>query len=155
MQGNSEIIKTLNSLLTCELTAMDLYLVQSRVFQNLGYKKIGDQLDHEFQDELGHADKLLKRIVFLEGDANVATRIPFKVTSDVKESYEFALKFEYEVRDNLKEGINLCLRLNDHVTREIFEELLKDTEEDHIDWFETQLSLIKDLGIKIYLQEQF
>lgn len=154
MKGNPEIIKKLNELLTAELTSIDNYFVHSKVMHNLGYNKLKDQFHHEMEDEQGHASKVIERIVFLEGTPDVSSRLPFKVERDVVKVLEQDLEAEFEVKRILGECIDLCLKHKDFGTMEILEPLLVDTEEDHIDWLETQLSIIKDIGIERYLAEK-
>jgi bacterioferritin len=154
MQGHKTIIAKLNELLTTELTSIDSYFLHSRVMADLGYKQLADHLHHEMEDEMGHATKLMQRIIFLGEAPKVHERVPFTVDRNVKSMFEVDLKFEMKVRDLLIEGIELCLNHNDHGTRQILEELLSDTESDHIDWLETQLHLIEEIGEKRYLAEK-
>lgn len=154
MQGHSAIIAKLNELLTTELTSIDSYFLHSRIMADFGYKQLADHLHHEMEDEMGHATKLMQRIIFLGGTPEVHARVPFTVDRIVKTMFEVDLKFEMKVRDLLIEGIELCLSHNDHGTRQILEELLADTESDHIDWLETQLHLIEEIGEKRYLAEK-
>ena len=154
MKGNPEVIKALNDLLTCELTSIDMYFVQSRIMKNLGYNQLFEQLNHEMEDEQGHATKVIERIVFLEGTPDVEKRLPFKVERNVKTMYEMDLKYELDVREKLITVIDLCFKHKDYVTKEVIEPLLQDTEEDHIDWLETQLRLIEEIGLEKYLSEK-
>lgn len=154
MKGNPEIIKSLNHLLTAELTSIDNYFVHSKVMHNLGYNKLKDQFHHEMEDEQGHASKIIERIVFLEGVPEVHARLAFKVERDVKAVLESDLAAEHEVKKRLVDCIDLCFQHKDFGTLEVLEPLLVDTEEDHIDWLETQLSVISDIGIERYLAEK-
>ena len=154
MKGNKRVIKTLNRLLAGELTAMDVYLVQSKVLEDWGYNKLAERLAHEFDDEKEHASRLIARILFLEGMPDMTARDAYDVGKDVKQMFEGDLRLEYEVRDNLNDAIRLASDENDHGTREMLEPLLRDTEEDHIFWLETQLRLIDEIGLKKYLSEQ-
>ena len=154
MKGNEQIIARLNKLLTSELTAIDIYFVQSRILQNKGYMKLFEQLDHEMTDEQGHATKLIERIIFLEGEPNIHDRLSFKVTASVKEMYEMDLAYELENKEILKEIIQLCYEHHDFGTKDVIEPLLIDTEEDHIDWLETQLRIIEEIGEDKYLAEK-
>lgn len=154
MQGHKDIIKKLNELLTAELTSIDSYFVHSRVMKDLGYHKLYEQLHHEMQDEQGHATAIIERILFLEATPDLGQRLPFKVERKVKAMFEADLAFELKVRHLLVEAIDLCLQLKDFGTKEVLEPLLKDTEEDHIDWLETQISLVDELGESLYLAEK-
>ncbi len=155
MKGNSEVIDRLNALLTNELMAIDRYFVQSRMLENWGYEKLHERISHESDDERGHADKLVERILFLEGQPDVAARAELNIGTDPKEMLANGLAFELEVAKNLNDAIALCREKGDNGTREMLEELLNATERDHILWFETQLKLIDELGLKNYLSEMF
>lgn len=154
MKGNKKIIDKLNVLLTAELTSIDSYFVHSRVMKNKGYQKLYEQLNHEMEDEQGHANAVIERILFLEGTPDVGSRLPFKVEHSAKSIFESDLKFEHQVREILVELIELCFQEKDFVTKEVVEPLLIDTEEDHIDWLETQLSIIAEIGEDKYLAEK-
>ena len=154
MKGNPDIIAKLNQLLTAELTSIDNYFVHSKVMHNLGYTKLESQFHHEMEDEQGHASKIVERIVFLEGIPAVSARLPFKVERDVKKVLEQDLDAEMVVKNLLGECIDLCFTHKDFGTLEVLEPLLIDTEEDHIDWLETQLSVINEIGIERYLSEK-
>lgn len=154
MQGNQSIIAKLNELLTTELTSIDSYFLHSKLLEDLGYLKLAEHMHHEMQDEMGHATKIMARIIFLGGRPEVQARIPFTVDQSVKSMLEMDLQFEMEVRQLLIDGIDLCLTYRDHVTRQMLEELLSDTESDHIDWLETQLSIIEAIGESRYLAEK-
>ncbi|SME98011.1 bacterioferritin [Pseudobacteriovorax antillogorgiicola] len=154
MKGHPDIIAALNDLLTSELTSIDIYFVQSKILRNMGYNKLYEQLNHEMEDEQGHATRVIERIIFLEGTPDVSKREPFTVDTDVKTMFENDLKYEHVVRDKLIKIIDLCFKHHDYVTKEAVEPLLQDTEEDHIDWLETQLSVIDEIGIKNYLAEK-
>ncbi len=152
MKGNKVIISKLNQLLTQELTAMDIYFLHSRIYQDYGLTKLFERISHEMTDETTHAALLIERILFLEGMPELGTRAPYKLTTDVKEMIQVELGYEYDNCKLLKEVIATCEKENDFGTREIVLQLLKDTEEDHINWLETQLKLIAAVGIERYLQ---
>jgi bacterioferritin len=141
-------------LLTNELTAIDQYLVQSRMLEHWGFLKLRDRIHHEADDERVHVDKLVKRILFLEGEPDVASRAKLKIGKSPKEMLANDLELELGVAKALNAAIGLCRKKADNGTREMLEELLGDTESDHIDWLEQQLHLIEELGLKSYLQEQ-
>ena len=154
MKGNQTIIKGLNELLSYELAAMDQYFIHSQMYLDWGLTKLYERIDHEFDDERGHATKLIERMLILEGVPDMVTRTGFKVGSDVPEMLESDLRVEYEVDAKLKEVIALCESEKDYVTRDILVVLLDDTERDHAHWLEQQLGLVKRLGLSNYLQSQ-
>ncbi len=154
MKGNQEIIDTLNRLLTGELSAADQYFIHSRMYQDWGLEKLYTRLEHESKEELEHAEKLVERILFLEGQPDVAARDPLRIGTDVPSMLKNDLALELEVVAALKEAIALCETHRDYQTREILEDLLRDTEEDHTFWLEQQLGLIDKVGLQNYLQSQ-
>ncbi len=154
MQGNQEIIDALNGLLAAELAAMDQYFVHAEMYADMGLTKLHERIDHEFHDEKGHAQKLIERILMLEGKPDIHTRTEVRIGQDVEEMLGNDLKLEYEVGDALKAAIALCERERDFNTRAILLPLLSDTEEDHAHWLEQQLRLIKLVGRENYLVAQ-
>jgi len=154
MKGNTKIIGTLNSLLAGELTAMDQYFIHSRMYQDWGLEKLYERIDHEFDDEKGHASRLIERILFLEGTPDMTKREDLKIGKDVPEMLENDLQLEYSVDKALKAAIKECEEEQDYQSREILEVMLADTEEDHAYWLEKQLGLIKKVGLQNYLQSQ-
>ena len=154
MKGNKDVIAALNALLTHELTAVDQYFVQGRMLENWGFMRLHARISHEADDERMHADKLVKRILFLEGQPDVASRAKLRIGSNPKEILESGLAYELEVAQALNDAIALCRKKADNGTRELLEELLNDTEMDHILWFRQQLELIEKVGLKKYLAEQ-
>lgn len=154
MKGNQKIIENLNALLAYELAAMDQYFIHSQMYLDWGLNKLYERINHEFDDERGHATKLIERMLFLEGTPDMQTRVGFKVGKDVPEMLESDLRVEYEVDAKLKEVIALAEQEQDYVTRDMLITLLDDTEMDHAYWLEQQLGLIKRLGLSNYLQSQ-
>lgn len=154
MKGQQVIIDALNALLANELTAMDQYFIHSRMYQDWGINKLYERIDHEFDDEKHHASLLIERILFLEGIPNLSQRDPILVGTDVPSMLENDLKVEYAVDALLKDTMALCEKEKDYVTRNILQELIDDTEQDHAYWLEQQLRLIKMLGLPNYLQSQ-
>lgn len=152
MKGNQKVIDTLNSLLAGELTAMDQYFVHSRVYEDWGLNKLYERIAHEMEDETGHADQMIKRILFLEGFPDLATREPLNVGKTVEAMLKNDLALEYAVVKNLKDAIALCETEKDFETRAMLVKQLEDTEEDHTHWLEQQLGLIDKIGIHNYLQ---
>lgn len=154
MKGDSKVIDFLNSLLTQELSSVDQYVVQAAMFEDWGYGKLHARIAHEADDEREHARRLVHRILFLEGTPDVSSRDALTIGTEPKSMLENDLKYELEVARMLREGIALCREKSDAVSRNLLEELLKDTEEDHIFWLESQLHLIGQVGLERYLSEQ-
>lgn len=154
MKGNQKIIDTLNALLTGELTAADQYFTHSRMLEDFGYNKLYERLGHEMQEELEHADVLIKRILFLEGTPDLSKRSGLNIGADVEAMFKSDLEVEYQVGKDLRAAIKLCEEEQDYQTRHVLMPLLSDTEEDHMYWLEQQLGLIKRVGLQNYLQSQ-
>jgi bacterioferritin len=153
MQGNPQIITLLNDVLTGELTAINQYFLHARICDNWGYKRLHKKIREESIEEMKHADKLIERILFLEGMPNVQRYSKINVGQTVKEQFTLDLAVEMDAIPRLAAGIALCNSVADHGTRELLEHILVE-EEEHADWLEQQLSLIKDLGEVAYLAEQ-
>ncbi|WP_395343237.1 bacterioferritin [Ningiella sp. W23] len=154
MQGNDKVIAGLNSLLGYELAAMDQYFIHSQMYQDWGLNKLYERIAHEFDDEKGHATKLIDRMLFLGGTPDMQTRTGLQIGKEVPDMLESDLRVEYEVAAKLKEVIAICEGANDYVSRDMLIVLLDDTEMDHAHWLEQQLGLIKRLGLQNYLQSQ-
>ena len=154
MKGNSKIIVKLNELLAHELTAMDQYFVHSEMYADWGLHKLYERIAHEFDDEKGHAKKLIERILFLEGTPDMTKRDGLNIGHDVPSMLQSDLDIEYAVDAALKDTMALCEAEKDYVTKEMLEGLLDDTEMDHAYWLEQQLGLIKRIGLQNYLQSQ-
>ncbi|MFQ3207277.1 MAG: bacterioferritin [Glaciecola sp.] len=154
MQGNKNVIGGLNTLLGYELAAMDQYFVHSQMYLDWGLNKLYERIDHEFDDEKGHATKLIERMLFLGGKPDMQTRVGYKVGVTVPDMLQSDLRVEYEVADKLRTVIAMCETEKDYVTRDMLMILLDDTEMDHAHWLEQQLGLIEMLGLSNYLQSQ-
>lgn len=154
MQGDSNIIHLLNMLLADELTSADQYFVHSQMYQNWGYRKLGERIEHERQEEMTHASKLIERILFLGGVPNAASRNQLAIGQSIPEMLENDLTLEYKVAKALREVMSACEKAHDYVTRDILLTLLNDTERDHTHWLEQQVRLIKAVGLQNYLQSQ-
>ncbi len=153
MKGEAKVIEALNDVLTGELTAINQYFLHARMCKDWGYDRIADKVRHESIDEMKHAEKLMDRILFLEGVPNVQRLLKINIGETVKEQFESDLKVEYDAVERLKKAIQVCIDLRDHTSREVFEHILED-EEQHIDWLETQLRLIQELTAVNYLSQQ-
>ena len=153
MKGNPKIIEALNDVLTKELTAINLYFLHARMLQDWGLEKLGKLEYTASIDEMKHADELIKRILFLEGLPNVQKLAKVRIGQNVKEILEADLSVENEAVPNLKSHIKLCEDESDYVTRDLLSTILQ-SEEDHVDWLETQLGLLNKVGEKNYIQSQ-
>jgi bacterioferritin len=153
MQGNDKVIAKLNFLLADELTAVSQYMVQAEMCANWGYKHLAESIEKRAIDEMKHAEKHISRIIFLEQNPVVSELNPMHIGDAVEAFHKNDWESEYGAIKAYNEAIKLAVEVGDNGTREILESILKD-EEDHIDWIESQLDQIKQMGIQVYLSEQ-
>jgi bacterioferritin len=153
MKGDTNVIRLLNEQLTNELTAIDQYFLHARMYQHWGFEKIGKKEYDESIGEMKHADKLINRILMLEALPNLQALHKLLIGENTQEMLQCDLQLEQASQKTVKDGIAACEAAGDYVSREIFREILEDTE-DHIDWLETQLDLIGKIGLQNYLQSQ-
>jgi bacterioferritin len=151
MKGDPKVIAHLNKVLRNELTAINQYFLHSRMFDNWGLGKLASRTHHESIDEMKHADALIKRILFLEGLPNLQDLDKLLIGETVVEVLECDLALERKAHPDLKAAVADCEKLGDYVSRELFEDILG-SEEEHIDWLETQLELITRVGLDNYTQ---
>ena len=151
MQGDRAIIRRLNEVLTNELTSVNQYFLHARMLQNWGFRKLGGIVYEESIGEMKHADKLIKRILFLDGLPNLQDLNKLSIGETAQEMLQADLALETSGRLALVAGVAECELAKDYVSREVLEDILTDTEE-HIDFLETQLALYRSLGEQLYLQ---
>ena len=153
MKGDPKVIAHLNKALFNELTAINQYFLHYRMYKNWGYGELAEHERAESIDEMKHADRLIERVLFLEGLPNLQKLDKLKIGEGPKEAIECDLALEREALPDLKAAIAHCEQVGDYVSREIFASIMK-SEEEHIDWLETQLGLVGQLGLTPYLQAQ-
>ena len=153
MKGDAKVIELLNEVLTSELSAINQYFVHSKMCADWGYNKLATKKREESIEEMKHADIVIERILFLEGVPNMQRLNPIGVGEDAIEQHKLDLALEMDAIERLNRGIGLCRDKNDNNTREILEQILAD-EEEGIDWLESQLHLVKEIGKERYLAEQ-
>jgi len=153
MKGNDEVLTLLNDLLTNELTAINQYFIHAKMCANWGYDRLAHKVRDESIDEMKHADLVISRILFLEGVPNMQRYHKLRVGETVKEQFESDLQLEYAAIAFLNQGINAARSANDNATEDLFTRILVG-EEDHTDWLETQLELIRQVGEQNYLAQQ-
>lgn len=153
MQGNPEVIEALNAILTAELTAINQYFVHSKMCRNWGYHKLADKKYEESIEEMKHADRVIDRILYLDGTPNMQRLNAVRVGEDPHEQHKVDLDLEREAVARLNEGIRLARDVGDNGTRALLEDFLRE-EEESVDWLEAQLGIIDTIGIERYLAEQ-
>ena len=153
MKGDPNVIKLLNDQLTNELTAINQYFLHSRMYRHWGFEKLGKKEYEESIGEMKHADQLIERILMLDGLPNLQALHKLMIGETVPEILNCDLQLESISQKTVKEGIALCEQSRDYVSRDLFQHILDDTEE-HIDWLETQIELVEQVGLQNYLQSQ-
>ncbi len=152
MKGHDDINELLNDVLTAELTAINQYFVDAKMYQNWGYQRLAKRFKDESVDEMHDADKLIERILYLEGLPNGQRLGTVRIGETPVEKLQLALELEHEAIERLNRGIARCVELSDNGSRELLEEILLG-EESHADWLEAQLELVRQLGDAHYLAQ--
>ena len=153
MKGDAKIIDILNEVLTAELTAINQYFVHGEMCESWGYMRLHGLIRKESIEEMKHAEKLIERVLFLEGIPNVQRLWQIRIGENVHEIFKADYALELEAIPRLNDGIKVCTELGDNNSRILLEEILRD-EEEHVDWLEAQLGLIEQVGLQNYLTEQ-
>ena len=153
MKGDPKVIEHLNKILGNELIAINQYFLHAKMYKDWGLKELGDHEYHESIDEMKHADVLTERILFLEGIPNLQDLGKLMIGENTKEMLECDLKLEMKAIPDLRDAIEYCESVRDYISRDLCKEIL-DSEEEHVDWLETQLGLIDKVGLENYLQSQ-
>ena len=153
MKGDKKVIQLLNKSLYNELTAINQYFMHAKMLEDMGFEKLAAKEREESIDEMKHAEIVMERILFLEGLPNLQDLGKLRIGESVGEMFECDLAMELDAIPDLRDGIEYCESVRDYVSRDLFQEIL-DSEEEHVDWLETQISLIEQVGEQNYLQSQ-
>ena len=153
MKGDKKVIEYLNKVLGNELVAINQYFLHAKMYKDWGLHNLYEHEYHESIDEMKHADKLTERVLFLEGLPNLQDLGALRIGENTKEMLESDLALELDAIPDLQEAIKYCESVGDYVTRDLFQDILN-SEEEHVDWLETQLGLIEKMGLQNYHQAQ-
>ncbi|TGL57515.1 bacterioferritin [Leptospira ognonensis] len=153
MKGKKEVLDILAEVLSAELTAINQYFIHAKLCKNWGYLTLAEYLRKESIDEMKHADELIERILFFDGIPDLQKYMKINVGKNVSEIFANDLQLEFSAVERLNRGIDICVGMKDNGTRELLEKILV-AEEEHIDWIETQLNLVAELGVQNYLSQK-
>ena len=153
MKGNATVIDYLQQVLTAELTAINQYFLHAEMMENWGYERLAKITKKESIEEMMHAEKLLHRMLYLDGSPNMSELYPLRIGQSVREMFENDLALELEAVSRLNKAVKAAVEVGDNGSRDLFEKILAD-EEHHVDWFEAQVHVIQEIGLQNYLAEQ-
>ncbi|MDT8067657.1 MAG: bacterioferritin [Terriglobia bacterium] len=153
MKGDKKVIELLNEVLKAELTAINQYFLHAEMCENWGYERLGKLIRKESIEEMTHAEKLIERILYLDGTPNMSDYFKINIGATVEQQFRNDVELEYTAVKRLNNGIPTCVSAGDNGSRELLEKILTD-EEHHIDWLEAQLHAVGEIGIANYLTEQ-
>ncbi|PJZ47822.1 MULTISPECIES: bacterioferritin [Leptospira] len=153
MKGNQEVLEILAEVLSAELTAINQYFIHAKLNKNWGYDKLASYMKKESIEEMNHADQVIERILFLDGIPDLQRYMKINVGKDIESILKNDLDVEYNAVERLNRGIEITTKNKDNGTRELLEKILV-SEEEHIDWLEAQLEIIKTIGVQNYLAQQ-
>lgn len=153
MKGDPKIIECLNTVLKAELTAINQYFLHAEMCENWGYERLAKHTRKESIEEMTHAEKLMERILYLDGTPNMSDYFKINIGNNVPQQFKNDLQLEYDAVKRLNDFIAICGNVGDYGTRELFEHILTD-EEEHVDWLEAQLHAIEEVGVQNYLAQQ-
>lgn len=153
MKGNQEVLEILAEVLSAELTAINQYFIHAKLNKNWGYDKLASYMKKESIEEMNHADQVIERILFLDGIPDLQRYMKVNVGKDIENILKNDLEVEYSAVERLNRGIEISTKNKDNGTRELLEKILV-SEEEHIDWLEAQLEIIKTIGVQNYLAQQ-
>ncbi len=153
MKGNDEVIAVLQDVLCAELTAVNQYFIHARMCENWGYKKLAAYIRKESIEEMHHAQEIIDRILYFDGAPNMQKYMRINVGKTVPEQFQFDLEVEYQAVPRLNRGVEIAREKGDNGTRALLEHILRE-EEEHVDWLEAQLGIIKEIGADNYLAQQ-
>ena len=153
MKGNEEVIAVLQDVLCAELTAVNQYFIHARMCENWGYKKLAAYIRKESIEEMHHAQEIIDRILYFDGAPNMQKYMRINVGKTVPEQFQFDLEVEYQAVPRLNRGVEIAREKGDNGTRALLEHILRE-EEEHVDWLEAQLGIIKEIGADNYLAQQ-
>ncbi len=153
MKGNDEVIQVLQDVLCAELTAVNQYFIHARMCENWGYRKLAEHARKESIEEMQHAQLVIDRILYFDGSPNMQKYMKINVGRSVPDQFQADLDVEYQAVPRLNKGIEVSRNLGDNGTRALLEAILKD-EEEHVEWLESQLGIIKEIGVENYLAQQ-
>ncbi len=153
MKGDSKIIALLNEVLKAELTAINQYFLHAEMMENWGYMRLAGITRKESIEEMTHAEKLMERILLLDGMPNMSDYFRINIGQDIPQQFKNDLQLEYDAANRLNNGLKLCREVGDGGSHELLKQILVD-EEHHIDWLEAQLTMIDQMGVQNYLSQQ-